>query len=241
MGEQRTIFHLVECPNPSRDVWEAFGEADHRHKALYAWAPDAWERRNPPEPVRRALWRGLAAAGGGTVGFTAGRGQLGPGSVWRKTAQGWFARRFRPLPGMLWTGDAETFDACFDGGWADGAQVAFALADGRGIPDLPADLMQRWLDAEAGALPPMPAGVRLAVKAGADGGLFAVFGHDGRALDRFADAFRAGLDWRTTTSQRVLEPQLGPTLVRLSARKAGPPAEDAGRWFERPGDERMRR
>lgn len=225
-----TIFNVVYCPNPSRPVWEALVEADYPHKALYAWAPDAWKRRNPPESVRAALWGGLASAGG-TVGFTAERVLAGPGSVWRETRQGWIARRFRPMPGLIWTGDPETFDAAFDAPWAAGTQVIFALGPDCPIPRLPAEALQDWTGGGAAKLPKVPTGTQLVVRAGADGELFAVFGRNRKALDAFVDGFRAGLPWRDTTFQRAREEQLGQTLSRLSASQAEEPPLKR-RWFE---------
>lgn len=232
MSSGRTIFHVVQCHDPEQALWEALVEADWPHKALYGWAPDAWDGQNPPPPVRRALFEGLSAAGGGIIGFTADRRQVEPGSVFRPARQGWLAHRLSPLPGLLWSADAETFDGCFTYRWGIGTQVAFALKRNAPVPEMPGPLLRRWLAKEADDLPPLPEGTVAAVRAGADGGVFAAFGRDARALERFIDGFRAALDWRRTTFQRVLEPQFGPTLVRLSARRATAPPAEARPWYD---------
>lgn len=229
------LFHVLFCERPERALWEALAEADCASKALYAWAPDAWEGRNPPQPIRAAIFAGLKAAGGGPgsiVGFTADRAQVDGGSVWRATKQNIVERWLSPLPGVVWTAEPETFDGCFTYRWTLGAQAAFALGRDQPVPEIPAGLMARWLAKEADALPPIPRGVALVLRTGADGGMFAVYGRSERAYQRFVDGFREALDWRSTTFRRLLEPQVGPTLVRLSVPRAGEPAPGDRPWYE---------
>lgn len=234
MTATRPIHHVVQCFGAADQKWEALTEAGFEHAALIGWACAAEMEIEPPDPVRRAIWEGLTAAGGGLVGFPAERGHIGPGSLWRDTRQGWIARRIKPLPGLIWTTDPETFDSAFGVGWSLGRQPAFALAPGHKVAPLDGSVLAPWLSRSERTPPAFPPGCPLAVRAGVDGALFAVYATGADVLEGFIDAFRKGLDWRYTTFQRVLEPQFGPTLARLSTGRMDATAEMAQpRWFAR--------
>lgn len=225
-------FHVICCPDPLGS--EQRGD---RPVALYAWTP-AGENIEPPERVRAALWAGLAALGD-RIGFlSAGTSSHG---VWRETRQGWLARRLRPLPGLLWSSDPQTFDRAFSEDWQRGGQVLWALRLGADVPEIREDRLLAWIRTVAFEMPPMPQAVRLAVRSGTGGRLCTVFAGDAGDLAAFSNAFGRALDPRRSSLRLVREHEVAATLARFARETPDRQRPPGTRWFRKAGTERMRR